>query len=223
LHCHRDVASDYFLFEARIPQERCEGDWWRQWFIPGSRFVQTFTSSTKCFERSEMKLGIKFFISKLFDSACTCKTGNRRFRSQLFNDETLLEKIPSLFASLVGRSRIKNALCSTKSLQNFLYKNFRGGYKRSHCATMRARACGIGLGALIWFGGNPVNDQRATGSSNLEPRTMQTQPARSVTTDRAPALSHRSLPIAAISRRRARASRDITVPIGTSVVSAISR
>jgi hypothetical protein len=36
-------------------------------------------------------------------------------------------------------------------------------------------------------------------------------------------LSHRSFPIVAISRRRARASRDITVPMGTSVVSAISR
>jgi hypothetical protein len=41
-------------------------------------------------------------------------------------------------------------------------------------------------------------------------------------TDIAP-LSHRSFPIVAIRRRRARASRDITVPIGTSVASAISR
>jgi hypothetical protein len=38
-------------------------------------------------------------------------------------------------------------------------KNSREGYKRSHRATMRARASGIGLGALIWFGGNPVDDQ----------------------------------------------------------------
>jgi hypothetical protein len=36
-------------------------------------------------------------------------------------------------------------------------------------------------------------------------------------------LSRQSFPIVAISRRRARASRDITVPIGTSVASAISR
>ena len=38
-------------------------------------------------------------------------------------------------------------------------KNSREGYKRSHRATMRARASGIGLRALIWFGGNPVDDQ----------------------------------------------------------------
>ncbi len=174
------------------------------------------------------------------------QNGNRTFRSQFFNDETLLENIPSLFASLVGRSRIKNALCSTKSLQHFLAKTaikIPGKVIKGHTVPRCERAGGIGLGALIWFGGNPVNDQTydvskitaanairyaayptGNGLVDLELGTRQTQPARSGrTTDRAPALSHRSLPIAAISRRRARASRDITVPIGTSVVSAISR